>query len=151
MIPIFRTAAFAAAITSLQAKFPALTFEHLAVHMSSAGLLEEIKYWERRGYEYRDGDGTMAFLQHKKHPERRIELIEQEIEEHVAFAVPKPEQFVGLKAFLHLSDEFEMIEGSEIDRPDLDARLYLHVPSGEILQIIRRKNPIFKGVFKKEA
>lgn len=119
--------------------------EHNALHVSSVRDAETL--YRCLGYEIlRHVDGSRAFFAQRLND--RLEIMDREwAPEHAALAVGRREDFDATLGALRVTgDDFEIVESKEND-PAFGQVLFRHRGTGAVLQVVWRKEPLFRNVF----
>lgn len=88
-----------------------------------------------------------TFLEHPD-CETRIELITADRLAHEAWAYATASEYGDAKKRFDEHAEFEAT-GEEFAQTNLLAKLYRHIPTGGIVQIVWRQNPVYQNLFRK--
>lgn len=118
--------------------------EHTAINVTMS-LLQDAAALEMLGHKIMlEVPDTAIFLEHPSG--MRIELIPQGVTGHEAWVLPTREQWAEVNQRLMDAAGFESAP-KEVIREDLLAKMFRHVPSGGVIQIVWRLNPIYADLF----
>jgi len=91
----------------------------------------------------------VAFLENKT-AGIRLEIIEPDVEQHVAWAVRTRDKFFKLEDAFRNNYQFAAC-GNRLQNDDLLAVLFRHTQSGAVIQLVWRKKQLFEGIFEGTA